>query len=72
MVLTDPLTGLYNKRYLERHLGGLIESGKGRHLALLMVDVDHFKCGERRVWPCRRRPRAAADRRLAAAQYAGV
>ena len=43
MVLTDPLTGLYNKRYLERHLGGLIESGKGRHLALLMVDVDHFK-----------------------------
>nr|WP_294514119.1 PleD family two-component system response regulator [uncultured Rhodopila sp.] len=43
MVLTDPLTGLYNKRYLERHLAGLIESGKGRHLAILMVDVDHFK-----------------------------
>jgi two-component system cell cycle response regulator len=43
MVLTDPLTGLYNKRYLERHLGGLIESGKGHHLALLMVDVDRFK-----------------------------
>nr|WP_294523100.1 PleD family two-component system response regulator [uncultured Rhodopila sp.] len=43
MVLTDPLTGLYNKRYLERHLGGLIETGKGRHLAILMVDVDHFK-----------------------------
>jgi len=43
MVLTDPLTGLYNKRYLQRHLTGLIESGKGRQLAILMVDVDHFK-----------------------------
>jgi two-component system cell cycle response regulator len=43
MALTDPLTGLYNQRYLRRHLGGLMESGQGRHLAVLMVDVDHFK-----------------------------
>jgi two-component system cell cycle response regulator len=43
MALTDPLTGLYNQRYLRRHLSGLMESGQGRHLAVLMVDVDHFK-----------------------------
>lgn len=43
MALTDPLTGLYNQRYLRRHLGGLMDSGQGRPLALLMVDVDHFK-----------------------------
>ena len=43
MALTDPLTGLYNQRYLRRHLSGLIESGQGRQLAVLMVDVDHFK-----------------------------
>lgn len=43
MALTDPLTGLYNQRYLRRHLSGLMDSGQGRPLALLMVDVDHFK-----------------------------
>jgi two-component system cell cycle response regulator len=43
MALTDPLTGLYNQRYLRRHLSGLMESGQGRDLAVLMVDVDHFK-----------------------------
>jgi two-component system cell cycle response regulator len=43
MALTDPLTGLYNQRYLRRHLSGLMESGQGRHLAVLMIDVDHFK-----------------------------
>jgi two-component system cell cycle response regulator len=43
MALTDPLTGLYNQRYLRRHLSGLIESGQSRNLAVLMVDVDHFK-----------------------------
>ena len=43
MALTDPLTGLYNQRYLRRHLSGLVESGQGRQLSVLMVDVDHFK-----------------------------
>jgi two-component system, cell cycle response regulator len=43
MALTDPLTGLYNQRYLRRHLSGLMESGPGRRLAVLMMDVDHFK-----------------------------
>jgi two-component system cell cycle response regulator len=43
MALTDPLTGLYNQRYLRRHLSGLMESGQSRQLAVLMLDVDHFK-----------------------------
>ncbi len=43
MALSDPLTGLYNQRYLRRHLAGLMEGGQGRQLAVLMVDVDHFK-----------------------------
>jgi len=43
MALTDSLTGLYNQRYLRRHLAGLMDSGQGRQLAVLMVDVDHFK-----------------------------
>jgi two-component system, cell cycle response regulator len=43
MALTDPLTGLYNQRYLRRHLSGLMDTGPGRQLAVLMVDVDHFK-----------------------------
>ena len=43
MALTDPLTGLYNQRYLLRHLRGLLETGASGELALLMIDVDHFK-----------------------------
>ena len=43
LALTDPLTSLYNQRYLRRHLNGLIQSGQGRPIALLMIDVDHFK-----------------------------
>jgi len=43
MALIDPLTGLYNQRYLMRHLRGLLEGRQSRELALLMIDVDHFK-----------------------------
>lgn len=41
----DPLTGLYNRRHLQRHLSELYESLRsGRQpLAVLMVDLDHFK-----------------------------
>jgi two-component system cell cycle response regulator len=43
MALIDPLTGLYNQRYLMRHLRGLLESGQNQNLGVLMIDVDHFK-----------------------------
>ena len=43
MALTDPLTGLYNQRYLRRHLSGLMMGAQGNLLAILMIDVDHFK-----------------------------
>ncbi len=38
--VTDPLTGLRNRRYAMRHLEGLLRSGRA---ALLILDVDHFK-----------------------------
>ncbi len=43
MALTDPLTGFYNQRYLMRHLRGLLASSQGSGIAVMMVDVDHFK-----------------------------
>ncbi|MGE0416546.1 MAG: PleD family two-component system response regulator [Acetobacteraceae bacterium] len=44
LAMTDPLTGLYNQRYLRRHLSGLIgQRQQGRELAVVMIDVDHFK-----------------------------
>jgi two-component system cell cycle response regulator len=43
MALTDPLTSLYNLRYLRRHLGGLMSGPHPAQLAILIVDVDHFK-----------------------------
>ncbi|MBC7637758.1 MAG: PleD family two-component system response regulator [Acetobacteraceae bacterium] len=47
MALTDPLTGCYNQRYLNRHLAGLLAPRLGQgnvgRVSLLMIDVDHFK-----------------------------
>ncbi|MDR3523857.1 MAG: PleD family two-component system response regulator [Acetobacteraceae bacterium] len=43
MALTDPLTGFYNQRYLMRHLRGLLVSNQGGGIAVMMIDVDHFK-----------------------------
>jgi two-component system cell cycle response regulator len=43
LAATDPLTGLYNHRYLMRHLRGLLDAGQPGPIAVLMIDVDHFK-----------------------------
>ncbi len=45
MALTDSLTGLYNRRYLEVHLEKLIESNaqSKKALGVIMMDIDHFK-----------------------------
>ncbi|MGA1179746.1 MAG: diguanylate cyclase [Marivivens sp.] len=43
--VTDPLTGLYNRRYAMSHLAGLAERAveTGRNLAVMVLDIDHFK-----------------------------
>jgi diguanylate cyclase (GGDEF)-like protein len=45
LTLTDDLTGLYNRRFFEQELRREAERGRrfGRSLALVMIDVDHFK-----------------------------
>lgn len=43
--VTDPLTGVFNRRYLDRRLDEEVERAR-RHnisLAVLMLDIDHFK-----------------------------
>jgi|LNFM01.1.fsa_nt_gb two-component system cell cycle response regulator len=43
--ITDPLTGLHNRRYMESHLGTLVAQAvqSGRTLSVLVADIDHFK-----------------------------
>jgi two-component system cell cycle response regulator len=45
MALTDSLTGLYNRRYLEVHLEKILQKNKisKKSLAVMMIDIDHFK-----------------------------
>lgn len=43
MALTDPLTGLYNRRYVNAHLEQSLDPGSGSDIAVLMFDIDHFK-----------------------------
>lgn len=45
MAVTDALTGLYNRRYFERHLHLMLGKAQeqGRDLALMILDIDHFK-----------------------------
>jgi diguanylate cyclase (GGDEF)-like protein len=43
--ITDPLSGVYNRRYLDRRLEEEFERGRRYEmpLSILMIDVDHFK-----------------------------
>jgi two-component system cell cycle response regulator len=45
MAITDGLTGLFNRRYMESHLGTLIEQAiaRGKPLTTLVIDIDYFK-----------------------------
>jgi two-component system cell cycle response regulator len=45
MAVTDGLTGLHNRRYMESHLVTLAEQAslRGKPLALMMLDIDFFK-----------------------------
>jgi len=43
--LTDPLTGLGNRKYFDRSIGVAVQAalGSAEPLSLLMFDIDHFK-----------------------------
>jgi two-component system cell cycle response regulator len=45
MAITDALTGLYNRRYMETHVGTLVEQAATRDkpLTVLVLDIDYFK-----------------------------
>jgi two-component system cell cycle response regulator len=45
LAITDSLTGLHNRRYMESHLRTLVEESirTGRPLSILVTDIDHFK-----------------------------
>ncbi len=42
----DPLTDLFNRRYLNEHLDDMLayHGHSGRTLCAVMLDIDHFKC----------------------------
>lgn len=45
MAMIDPLTGLYNRRYLDSHLAGRVNHNGNlpRATAVMVLDLDHFK-----------------------------
>ena len=45
MAITDPLTGLNNRRFLESHLPTVIQRARAdnKPLSVLIADIDHFK-----------------------------
>jgi two-component system, cell cycle response regulator len=45
LAITDGLTGLFNRRYMETHLRTLVEEATARNkpIALLVLDIDYFK-----------------------------
>lgn len=45
LAVTDDMTGLYNRRYFDRHLGVMLGKAQSqdRDMALMILDIDHFK-----------------------------
>lgn len=45
MAITDALTGLHNRRYMESHLKTLVDEAvqRGKALSLMITDIDYFK-----------------------------
>ena len=41
--LTDPLTGLYNRRAMDQHLDAIWATPKAGSLAIVVMDIDFFK-----------------------------
>ena len=59
--LTDPLTGLPNRRQLERYVAAMV--ARGERAVIGVCDLDGFKAVNTRARPPLRRPGAAAHRR---------
>ena len=70
--LTDPLTGLHNRRYMQTQLNRMVSEAteSGRQLAFLVADIDHFKRINDTYGPRCRRSRAARVCRTLPLQYA--
>ena len=45
LAVTDDMTGLYNRRYFDRHLGVMLGKAQAqdRDMAVMILDIDHFK-----------------------------
>lgn len=45
LAVTDELTGLYNRRYFERHLSIMLQKAQeqDRDMAVMLIDMDYFK-----------------------------
>jgi two-component system cell cycle response regulator len=45
LAVTDELTGLYNRRYFDRHLALMLDKAReqDRDMALMLIDMDYFK-----------------------------
>jgi two-component system cell cycle response regulator len=45
LAITDGLTGLFNRRYMETHLGTLVDQSAARSkpITVLVLDIDYFK-----------------------------
>jgi two-component system cell cycle response regulator len=45
LAITDPLTGLYNRRYLDAHLNSVMAraAATAKPVCVLLFDIDHFK-----------------------------
>jgi len=45
MAITDALTGLFNRRYMESHVATLVEqaAARGKPLTVMVLDIDYFK-----------------------------
>jgi two-component system, cell cycle response regulator len=45
MAITDGLTGLFNRRYMENHLTTLVDqaAARGKPIAVMVLDIDYFK-----------------------------
>ena len=49
LAVTDELTGLYNRRYFERHLTIMLDKAREqeRDMAVMLIDMDFFKSATR-------------------------